>query len=191
VLGLELADGGEDLVAGGRAHAGVDDDECVTQQALAACRSSLDSVPLPEFRDRSIHSLRGKQMPRGTSTTSNGRRRRTARARSDAGSVVGQITQLVTANETLKRENAELLTANERLRRELAEIGSALGSLTGGPRRRGRRGAELAVLAEAKPKRQRRPITDPELLERRRQALAKARAARAEKLAAAKEGANG
>jgi hypothetical protein len=37
----------------------------------------------------------------------------------------------------------------------------------------------------SKPKRQRKPITDPELLERRRAALAKARAARAEKLAAA------
>lgn len=34
-------------------------------------------------------------------------------------------------------------------------------------------------------RRQRRPITDPEVLEKRRQALAKARAARAEKLAAA------
>ena len=128
-------------------------------------------------------------MPRGTST--NGRRRRTARARSDTGSVVGQITQLVAASETLKRENAELLALNEQLRAQLTEIGSALGRLTGGPRRRGRRGAELAVGAEAKPKRQRKPITDPEQLERRRQALAKARAARAEKLAAAREGAAG
>ena len=123
-------------------------------------------------------------MPRTTSTT-------TTRARSDAGSVVGQITQLVTANETLKRENAELLAFNEQLRAQLAEIGSALGRLTGGPRRRGRRGAQPAVLVEAKPRRQRTPITDPEQLERRRQALAKARAARAEKLAAAREGAAG
>ena len=130
-------------------------------------------------------------MPRGTSTATNGRRRRTTRARSDAGSVVGQITQLVAANETLKRENAELLAFNEQLRAQLLEIRSALGPLTGGPRRRGRRGAETAALAEAKPKRQRKPITDPEQLERRRQALAKARAARAEKLAAAREGKSG
>jgi hypothetical protein len=128
-------------------------------------------------------------MPRGTSTRTNGARRRTTRARSDAGSVVGQITQLVATNDTLKRENAELLALNEQLRAQLLEIGSALGRLTGGPRRRGRRGAELAVVAEAEPRRQRKPITDPEQLERRRQALAKARAARAEKLAAAREGA--
>ena len=44
------------------------------------------------------------------------------------------------------------------------------------------------MVAVAKPKRQRKPMTDPEQLERRRQALAKARAARAEKLAAAREG---
>jgi len=38
----------------------------------------------------------------------------------------------------------------------------------------------------APPRRARRPITDPEVLEKRRQALAKARAARAERLAAAR-----
>jgi hypothetical protein len=117
-------------------------------------------------------------MPRGTSTT----RRRTARA----GSVIGQITQLVATNETLKRENAELLAINAQLRAQLQEIGSTLGRLTGGPRRGGRGAAAPLMLAEPKPRRQRRPITDPEQLERRRQALAKARAARAEKLAAAR-----
>jgi hypothetical protein len=126
-------------------------------------------------------------MPRGTAATT--RRRRTTRTRTDAGSVIGQITQLVATNENLKRENAELLAVNEQLRAHLAEIGITLGRLTGGPRRRGRRGAEpFAVVAEAKPKRTRKPITDPEQLERRRAALAKARAARAEKLAAAREG---
>ena len=44
------------------------------------------------------------------------------------------------------------------------------------------------MLADPTPRRQRKPITDPEQLERRRQALAKARAARAEKLAAARVG---
>jgi hypothetical protein len=141
-----------------------------------------DSVPLPERRDRSIHSREV--------TNATGHIHHTHphppphhRARSDASSVVGQITQLVTANKTLKRENAELLAANERLRRELAEIGSALGRLTGGPRRRGRGGAQPFLLADVKPKRPRRPITDPEQLERRKAALAKARA---EKIAAAK-----
>ena len=64
-----------------------------------------------------------------------------------------------------------------------------IGGLTNGSRR-GRRGGRGVVqpftLADAKPKRTRRPITDPEQIERRRQALAKARAARAEKLAAAR-----
>jgi hypothetical protein len=124
-------------------------------------------------------------MPRGTATTTRGRR--STHVRSDAGSVVGQITQLVIANETLKRENAELLAFNEQLRAQLSEIGSALGGLTNGSRRRGGRGAvQPFTLADAKPKRTRKPITDPEQLERRRQALAKARAARAEKLAAAR-----
>ena len=126
-------------------------------------------------------------MPRGTSTTTVRTRRRSART--DLDSVVSQITQLVARNETLKRENAELVAANERLRRELTEIGSALGSLSGGRGRRGRRGAAFAVVAEAKPRRQRKPVTDPDALERRRAALAKARAARAEKLKAAREGA--
>ena len=127
-------------------------------------------------------------MPRTPSgTNSTGRsRRRNARGRSDAGSVVGQISQLVTANETLQRENRQLAEENQRLRGELTEIGSALGRLTGAPRGRGRRGAAALVLPEVKPRRQRRPITDPEQLERRKQALAKARAARAEKLAEAR-----
>ena len=125
-------------------------------------------------------------MPRGIPNTTT-RGRRTARARSDAGSVVGQVAQLVAANETLKHENAELLALNEQLRAQLDQIGSALGGLASGRGRRGRRGAvQPFVLADAKPKRTRKPITDPEQIERRRAALAKARAARAEKLAAAK-----
>jgi hypothetical protein len=40
-----------------------------------------------------------------------------------------------------------------------------------------------------KPRQQRKPITDPDQLARRRLALTKARAARAEKLAAAREAA--
>jgi hypothetical protein len=129
-------------------------------------------------------------MPRGTSATTT-RRRRTSRAGSDTAAVVGQITQLVAANETLKRENAELLAFNEQLRAQLQEIGSALGRLTGGPRRRGRGDAQPLMLAEAKPRRQQKPITDPEQLERRRQALAKARAARAEKREAERQTATG
>jgi hypothetical protein len=104
--------------------------------------------------------------------------------------VVTQITQLVAANKSLQRANTELTEENQRLRSQLTQIGSALGSLTNPRRGRGRRGAAAAAvaLAEAKPRRTRKPITDPEVLARRNAALAKARAARAEKLAAAKAG---
>lgn len=126
-------------------------------------------------------------MPRTRSATaSTTRRRRRTTQGIDTRRVVTQITQLVAANENLKLENARLQALNEQLRSELTEIGSALGSLTGGRRGRGRRGAAALVLPEAKPRRTRRPITDPEVLARRNAALAKARAARAEKLAAAR-----
>ena len=91
----------------------------------------------------------------------------------------------------LGQRDLKELAVNGQLRAQLLEIGSALGRLTSGPRRRGRRGAELAMVAEAKPKRQRKPITDPEQLERRRQALAKARAVRAVRLKAARGAATG
>jgi hypothetical protein len=124
-------------------------------------------------------------MPRGTSTTTPTKRRRRTAQGADTRLVVTQITQLVAANESLKLENARLQALNEQMRSELLQIGSALGGLTGAGRRgRGRRGAATIALPEAKPRRQRRPITDPEVLARRNAALAKARAARAEKLAA-------
>ena len=127
-------------------------------------------------------------MPR----TTNGRtplrdRRRSSRSGVGTRVVVDQITQIVSANQALHQEVRDLTAENARLRSQLQEIGSALGQLTGGRRgARGRRAVTLIVAAETKPKRQRKPITDPEQLERRRQALAKARAARSEKLAAAK-----
>jgi hypothetical protein len=45
------------------------------------------------------------------------------------------------------------------------------------------------ALPEARPRRQRKPIADPEVLAKRSAALVKARAARAERLAAARAGA--
>ena len=110
-------------------------------------------------------------------------RRRTAQSR-DTRLVVTQIAQLVAANAQLQRANRELAEENQRLRSELTQIGSALGSLTGGGRRgRGRRGAVALALPEAKRRRQRRPITDPDVLAMRNAALVKARA---EKLAVAR-----
>jgi hypothetical protein len=126
----------------------------------------------------------GPSSPNGSTTR---RRRRSVRG-ADTRLVVSQITQLVQANETLQRTNRELTEENQRLRSQLTEIGSALGRITGPPAgRRGRAAAaESLALPEVKPKRQRRPITDPEVLAKRNAALAKARAARAEKLAAAR-----
>jgi hypothetical protein len=125
-------------------------------------------------------------VPKSTSrSSSNGKDRgRNARG-SGTSAVVTQVTQLVAANQTLQRENRELAEANARLEAELREIGSALGRLAGPTRGRGR-GADALALPEVKPKRQRRPITDPDQLARRRQALEKARAARSEKLADAR-----
>ena len=139
-------------------------------------------------------------MPRTTSANrSNARgRRRNARGSVDTRSIVDQIAQLVAANETLQRENRELTEQNQKLRSELLEIGTALGKLTGGAAPRGRRGRRgggvselVASLVEARPRRQRKPITDPEALEKRKQALAKARAVRAERLAAARATSDG
>lgn len=69
--------------------------------------------------------------------------------------VVGQISQIVAANQELLRQRQDLHAENDRLRRELTEIGVALGHLTGSARRGpGRRGAQIPGLAEIKPKRQ-------------------------------------
>ncbi len=129
--------------------------------------------------------------PRDSTTPTRRRRRSTAAA--STGPIVGQISQLVSSNEQLQRQNRELREENERLRGELLDIGSALGRLSAGSRRgRRRRGAvEIPGLAEAKPRRRRKPITDPEVLAKRAAALVKARAARAERLAAARAGGNG
>ncbi len=91
------------------------------------------------------------------------------------------------ANDELQREVKDLASENVRLKAQLREIGDALGRLTGGPSRgRGRARATTEVVVAEPKRRQRKPITDPEVLEKRKQALAKARAARAEKLAAAR-----
>jgi hypothetical protein len=84
----------------------------------------------------------------------------------------------------LVQENSRLAAENLSLQAQLAEIASALGRAqrSGAQPLSARRGGD-----DASPKRPRRKVTDPEVLDRRRQALAKARAVRAEKLAAARQ----
>ena len=120
-----------------------------------------------------------------TDAPAGGRRRR---SRTAADPIVDQITRLVTENQSLQREVASLLADNEQLRGQLDEIGSALGRLRVG-RRGGRRAASSASVPTAPP-RKRKPITDPVVLEKRRQALERARAARAQRLAAARAAAS-
>jgi hypothetical protein len=94
------------------------------------------------------------------------------------------ITQLIAENRQLKRQLDRLSSgatgaaskSSERVLRSLQrKVSSAVGDASAG---RGRRGRE-PVAAQSRP---RRKITDPEVLERRRQALVKARAVRAAKL---------
>jgi len=127
----------------------------------------------------------------GTSSNGTTTRRRRPTQAADARLVVTQITQLVVANEQLQRAHRELTEENERLRGELTAIGSALDNLTGGRRGRSRGRAAALARREARPPQKRGPITDPEILARRNAALARARAARADKLAAARAGSSG
>jgi len=88
----------------------------------------------------------------------------------------------------LVSENQSLLKENERLKALLARISGIAGETGSAPatatrrRRRSTGAAAPEAAAPAKAKRTRRPITDPVALERRRNALAKARAVRAERL---------
>jgi hypothetical protein len=121
--------------------------------------------------------------PRSNLTTAQmSGRRRSSRS---PESIVDQITRLVAANQTLRSEGASLRADNEHLRAELSQIGDALGRVTGG--RHSGRGAKTSVQAPtAPPRRTRKPITNPAVLEKRRQALTRARAVRAERIAAAR-----
>ena len=123
-------------------------------------------------------------MPRGRPVGSKTRQPRVTTAETDSG--------LLTGIRGLVERNAELEAENRRLRQLIDEISrslrlkpaTAIATTTAtatAPRRRGRppKVVDAAV-------RVRRKITDPVVLEKRRAALAKARAVRAERLAAAR-----
>ena len=125
--------------------------------------------------------------PRGSvNRTSPVRRARRASAPQSRGS--DSASALLQSVQRLVSENQGLVKENERLKALLARI-SGLAGETGGaaaaPTRRRRRSSASAAAesaAPAKTRRTRRPITDPVALQRRRDALAKARAVRAERL---------
>jgi hypothetical protein len=91
---------------------------------------------------------------------------------------LGKLRRIVGRAEDLLTENKTLKAQVRRLERELRAVQAGLAALDGN---RGRRRASSATST----RRTRRPVTDPAVLERRRQALEKARRVRAEKRAAA------
>src|SRR5262245_20615880 len=134
-----------------------------------------------------------RRRPRRPGSTTPGGRRTRGRAPRPAGEdLVANLTEMV---DRLIKENRELKRAIASAEKTVAGAGLAqatkmLSGLqrrvsqalsTGVPAARGR-GRRAAAEAAPRP---RRKVTDPEVLERRRQALAKARAARAAKRQAA------
>ncbi len=142
--------------------------------------------------DSSTPTSRRRRSRSSDSSTASSRRARRPRVSGD--DLVAQLTGMV---DRLIQENRELKRAIARAEQSTvgAGLGQAARALSGLQRRvsralaevpgaggRRRRGAADSVTATAP--RPRRKVTDPEVLERRRQALAKARAARAAKRAA-------
>jgi hypothetical protein len=99
--------------------------------------------------------------------------------------LLAQVTELVNENQALVRENRELHTIIARVTKAVQVTSSAP---RGGGRKLQETGGRPAASRSNGHRRQRRKITDPASLERRRAALAKARQVLAEKRAASKAG---
>lgn len=114
--------------------------------------------------------------------------RRTRRASAPLSGGGDPASALLQSVQRLVSENQALVKENERLKAVLARISGLAGetgvaaSATSRPRRRSASSPVPEAAAPTRTKRTRRPITDPVALERRRNALAKARAVRAERL---------
>ena len=139
-------------------------------------------------QERSTRRSRSRAQNASPSAPAASRRSRAPREPLDR--VVSQLDQMVSA---LIKENRELRRQVERASRQTAgdTSGAADRILRSIQRRISRAGesgrtstSRRRAAAAAPATRSRRKITDPEVLERRRQALAKARAARAAKRAA-------
>ena len=119
------------------------------------------------------------------------RRRRTkaqmaAAANGTPATLLSQVTELVNENQALVRENKELHSIIARVTQAVQIVSS---SPRGSRRRLDEPGERVARSRPNGGRRQRRRITDPASLERRRAALAKARQVLAERRAAEKAGA--
>ena len=118
------------------------------------------------------------------------RRRRTKAQLAAAGNgtpatLLSQVSELVNENQALARENKELHSIIARVTQAVQIVSS---SPRGSQRRLEQPGGRVARSRPNGGRRQRRRITDPASLERRRAALAKARQVLAERRAAQKAG---
>jgi hypothetical protein len=112
------------------------------------------------------------------------RRRRqpgTAASNGVATTLLSQVNELVAENRSLTRENKELHSILER-------VTQAVKGVTPHPATGGRGATQGPGARATRVRRTRRKITDPATLERRRAALAKARAVLADRRAAKKSG---
>ena len=119
------------------------------------------------------------------------RRRRTKAQPAAAGNgtpatLLSQVSELVNQNQALARENKELHSIIARVTQAVQIVSS---SPRGSRRRLDEPGGRVTRSRPNGGRRQRRRITDPASLERRRAALAKARQVLAERRAAEKAGA--
>ena len=119
-------------------------------------------------------------MPRGRPPGSRNKTPRATRVDTDRRLVDG-VRGLVGRVAELEAENARLRQLLDEISRSLRAPAATAPAAGATERRRGRPRKNPEA-----PVRRRRKITDPEVLEKRRNALAKARAVRAERLAAAR-----
>lgn len=138
-------------------------------------------------------SRRSRSSRRSETGATSATPRRSRRARLAGDALVASLAEMI---DQLIKENRDLKRAIERAERARgsASLGQAVKTLSGLQRRldrvldgasSGRRRRTATVAAAPRP---RRKVTDPEVLERRRQALAKARAVRQAKRQAAAAG---
>ena len=146
-------------------------------------------VQMPDATEQTS-SRRSRSRARNTSATAAATPRRSRTPREPLDRVLTQLDQMIS---TLIKENRDLRRQIERASRQtISDTSGTADRLLRSIQRRitragdsDRSSGRRRAVAAAPATRTRRKITDPEVLERRRQALAKARAARAAKRASA------